>query len=257
MPPAPVWARPSCCLGSAGSCADSGQVLPGAAPHDLLGPLLEFATNSDSGFLPLHGERDQEYQFGVTIPLYGWTVDVDHFRTQARNFFDHNAIGNSNLFLPLTIDGAVIRGNELAIRSPRFWSLARCTSLFEPDADGFGASTAADRLQSSGRLFRPRSRPEEYGQCRSRCEPSWAAYASINVYYGSGFANGERPEHLPGHAEVNLARGSHLVRAFRILTVLNLTNRHLLVDNSLTFGGFHYNDPRQIYARFTIVSAIE
>ena len=27
------------------------------------------------------------------------------------------------------------------------------------------------------------------------------------------------------------------------------TNRHLLVDNSLTFGGFHYNDPRQIYAQ--------
>jgi outer membrane receptor protein involved in Fe transport len=32
------------------------------------------------------------------------------------------------------------------------------------------------------------------------------------------------------------------------LSVLNLTNRHLLVDNSLTFGGFHYNDPRQVYA---------
>ena len=30
------------------------------------------------------------------------------------------------------------------------------------------------------------------------------------------------------------------------LTVLNLTDRHLLTDNSLTFGGFHYNEPRQI-----------
>ena len=30
--------------------------------------------------------------------------------------------------------------------------------------------------------------------------------------------------------------------------VLNLTNRHLLIDNSLTFGGFHFSDPRQIYA---------
>ena len=30
--------------------------------------------------------------------------------------------------------------------------------------------------------------------------------------------------------------------------VLNLTNRRLLLDNSVTFGGFHYNDPRQIYA---------
>ena len=30
------------------------------------------------------------------------------------------------------------------------------------------------------------------------------------------------------------------------LSVLNLTNRHLLTDNSLTFGGFHYNEPREI-----------
>jgi hypothetical protein len=32
------------------------------------------------------------------------------------------------------------------------------------------------------------------------------------------------------------------------LTVLNLTNRYLLVDNSLTFGGVHYNEPREIFA---------
>jgi hypothetical protein len=33
------------------------------------------------------------------------------------------------------------------------------------------------------------------------------------------------------------------------LTALNVANRHLLVDNSLTFGGFHWNDPRQVYAQ--------
>jgi hypothetical protein len=33
------------------------------------------------------------------------------------------------------------------------------------------------------------------------------------------------------------------------LTILNLADRHLLIDNSLTFGGVHYNDPRQIYAQ--------
>jgi hypothetical protein len=33
------------------------------------------------------------------------------------------------------------------------------------------------------------------------------------------------------------------------VTALNVTNRHLLVDNSLTFGGFHWNDPRQVYAQ--------
>jgi hypothetical protein len=33
------------------------------------------------------------------------------------------------------------------------------------------------------------------------------------------------------------------------VTVLNLTNRRLLLDNSLTFGGLHYNEPREIYAQ--------
>jgi hypothetical protein len=28
---------------------------------------------------------------------------------------------------------------------------------------------------------------------------------------------------------------------------LNVANKHLLIDNSLTFGGFHYNEPLQIY----------
>ena len=28
------------------------------------------------------------------------------------------------------------------------------------------------------------------------------------------------------------------------LTALNVANRHLLIGNSPTFGGFHYHDPR-------------
>jgi len=34
------------------------------------------------------------------------------------------------------------------------------------------------------------------------------------------------------------------------VTALNVANRHLLIDNSLTFGGFHYDSPREIYAEF-------
>ena len=86
------------------------------------GPLLEFAQASDLAFLPLHGERDNEWQFGVTVPVRGWSIDVDHFRTRAQNFFDHNPIGNSDVFLPITITGALISANELSVRSPRFWS---------------------------------------------------------------------------------------------------------------------------------------
>ena len=83
------------------------------------GPLLQFANNSNLGFIALHGERDEEEQFGVTIPWRGWIVDADTFRTNAANFFDHNNIGESNLFLPLTIQNAIVRGWELTLRSPR------------------------------------------------------------------------------------------------------------------------------------------
>jgi hypothetical protein len=31
------------------------------------------------------------------------------------------------------------------------------------------------------------------------------------------------------------------------VTALNVANRRVLLDNSLTFGGFHENDPRQIF----------
>ena len=31
------------------------------------------------------------------------------------------------------------------------------------------------------------------------------------------------------------------------LNALNVTNRHLLIDNSLTFGGTHFNSPREVY----------
>jgi hypothetical protein len=32
------------------------------------------------------------------------------------------------------------------------------------------------------------------------------------------------------------------------VTATNVGNTRALLDNSLTFGGFHYNDPRQVYA---------
>jgi outer membrane receptor protein involved in Fe transport len=31
------------------------------------------------------------------------------------------------------------------------------------------------------------------------------------------------------------------------ITAVNLTNRRFLLENSQTFGGTHYADPRQIY----------
>jgi hypothetical protein len=218
----------------------------------LSGPLLQYAQTSNLGFLPLHGERDEEYQFGVTIPVEDWTIDVDHFHTRAKNFFDHNPVGNSNVFLPLTIDGALVRGTELSIRSPRFWSVGQAHVTYSNQtADGFGTINGGltDFSPPAGSFALDHDQRNTANVGFDANLPA-AAYASVNVYYGSGFANGEgTPSHLPSHAEVNMSVGKTFGKSLSAsLTVMNLTNRHLLTDNSLTFGGFHYNEPREIFA---------
>src|SRR5438477_8017269 len=89
------------------------------------GPLLQAANNQNLSFVPLHGERDEEHQFGVTIPFHGWTLDASNFLTRAENFFDHNNFNNSDLFFPVTIQGARINGWELTLRSPRIRNRAQ------------------------------------------------------------------------------------------------------------------------------------
>jgi outer membrane receptor for ferrienterochelin and colicin len=218
----------------------------------LSGPLLAFAQSNNLGFLPLRGERDEEFQFGVTVPLHGWTLDIDHFHTQAKNFFDHNNIGNSNAFIPLTIDGALLQGNELTLRSPKFWSAGQAHIAYSNQtADGRGAINGGltDFSPPAGSFALDHDQRNTANVGFEAALP-WQMFSSANLYCGSGFSNGDGARsHLPGHAELNLSAGKSFGRDLTAsLTLLNVTDRHLLVDNSLTFGGFHYNDPRQIYA---------
>jgi hypothetical protein len=219
----------------------------------LSGPLLEFAQSNDLGFIPLHGERDEEYQVGLTIPIEGWTVDIDHFHTLAKSFFDHNNIGNSNAFLPLTIDGALIQGNELSIRSPKLGGFGQFHLVYSNQtADGIGAINGGltDFSPPAGSFALDHDQ-RNTANAGIDVNLPWASFASLSVYYGSGFANGDAPPtHLPSHTEINLSAGKSFGQNLDAsLTILNLTDRHLLIDNSLTFGGFHYNDPRQVYAQ--------
>jgi len=75
----------------------------------------------------------------------------------------------------------------------------------------------------------------------------WSAWVSGNVYYGSGFPDGEGPAHLPEHTTIDLALGKTLGKNFTVsLNALNVANRRFLLDNSLTFGGMHFFIPREI-----------
>jgi hypothetical protein len=215
------------------------------------GPLLAYAQSSDLGFIPLRGERDKEWQVGLAIPIQGWMLDMDYFRTRATNFFDHDAVGNSNIFLPLTVQGALIHGTELTVRSPRFWSFGQVHLAYSNQvAQGIGAVSGGltDFSPPAGYFGLDHDQRNTLNVGFDAKLP-WRAFASANLYYGSGFSNGEgAPSHLPSHASLDLSLGKTLLDNLTAsVTVLNVGNKHLLIDNSLTFGGFHYDNPREIY----------
>jgi carboxypeptidase family protein/TonB-dependent receptor-like protein len=231
----------------------------------LTGPLLAAIQSGDQlSFSPLHGERDEEHQFGVTIPFRGWTLDADNFQTRANNFFDHNNIGESNIFIPVTIDGALIRGWELTLRSPRVWNRGQFHLAYSNQvANARGAITGGLICfppTDPGCQPPPGYTPLDHDQRNTlnagfNATLPWQSFASTNVYYGSGFTNGEfnppvvTNRYLPQHTTFDLSVGKHFGERFTAsVTALNVANRHLLIDNSLTFGGFHFNDPREIYA---------
>ena len=93
--------------------------------YSLAGPSLQFAIAQGYGYTPLQGERDIQHDLGLNIPLRAWDMDIDTFHTSARNFLDHDAIGNSGIFIPLTDLGAIISGTEVSIRSPKLFNVAQ------------------------------------------------------------------------------------------------------------------------------------
>jgi len=222
------------------------------------GPLLQFANASNLGFIPLHGERDEEHQYGVTIPYRGWTLDADNFQTNVVNFFDHNNIGESNLFFPITIAQGLIRGWELTLSSPRIAHRGQIHLAYSNQiAEGGGAITGGLTNLSLPAGLSPLDHDQRNTlSLVGEVSLPWRSYASTSVYYGSGFSNAfpgqPYPGHyLPQHTTFDLALGKDFGERMSVsLTALNVANRRVELDNSVTFGGFHWNNPREIFAEF-------
>jgi outer membrane receptor protein involved in Fe transport len=78
-------------------------------------------------------------------------------------------------------------------------------------------------------------------------ELPWKSWVAGNLASGSGFLDGDGPAHLPSHTALDLSFGKSFGEAFSIrVTALNVTNGRYLLDSSSSFGGTHYNFPRQI-----------
>jgi len=228
------------------------------------GPVLQFANGNNTSFVALHGERDEEHQFGVQIPFRGWLLDADTFQTRANNFLDHSNIGESSIFIPVTVDGALIQAWELTLRSPQLWRYGQFHLAYSNQiAQQRGAITGGLICyppDSDACAVEPGYSALDHDQRNTlnvgfNGNLPYHAFGAFNVYYGSGFSNGytDPPSpytgnYLPAHTTADISVGKTFGEKLTVsATAVNIANTRVLLDNSLTFGGFHYNDPRQIY----------
>ena len=222
-------------------------------PLDTVTPAL-LNGNSDFSFLPLHGERDEEYEAGLAIPFRGWLLDLDYTHNAARNFLDHDVLGNSNIFFPLTIARARIRAWETTLRLPEVARRARLhLSYSHQYAQGAGPVTGglADFTPPpAGLLFLDHDQRDTLSAGYNIQLPA-RVWTTGNLNFGSGFLSEDGPQHLPPHASFDLAVGKDFGERFSIaFTAVNISNERYLLDTSNTFGGTHFNEPRQLIGQF-------
>ncbi|MGB8029225.1 MAG: TonB-dependent receptor [Terracidiphilus sp.] len=235
--------------------------------------VLNYAGSLGGGentFTPIPSERDEEHQFGIEIPYRGWMMDVDTFKNRVNNFLDHSNLGESNMYFPIAVDGALIRAWEMTLHSPSLWRYGQFYVTYSNQIaeqrgniiGGFTCSIATDPACDLGPDYTPLDHDQRNtlntGFTANLPAHTWFA---TNVYYGSGFANGlactdpsSCPDngpyygsYLPVHTTFDSSIGHSLGENWKLsATVINVTNHRVLLDNSITIGGFHYNDPRMI-----------
>jgi TonB dependent receptor/Carboxypeptidase regulatory-like domain/TonB-dependent Receptor Plug Domain len=232
--------------------------------------VLNYASSLPSGentFTPIPSERDEEHQFGIQIPLKGWFLDVDTVKNRVNNFLDHSNLGESNMYFPIAVDGALVRAWEMTLRSPQLAHLGQfhvtySNQIAEQRGAIIGGFTCTDPNDPACTNGGFNYFPVDHDQ-RNTLNTGFTAnlplhtWFSTNVYYGSGFSNGlagtnEGPyngPYLPVHTTFDASAGHSLGESWKIaVNVINVTNHRVLLDNSITIGGFHYNDPRLISA---------
>ena len=182
--------------------------------------------------------------------MRGWAFDFDYFRTGAHNFFDHDVIGNSNIFFPLTIQGARIVGYEASVRSPKLFHRADVHLAYSrQSAQGMGGITGGLTDFSpppDGSFFLDHDQRHTLSTGFQMTAP-WKTWISGNFVYGSGFLSQNGPAHLPSSHVFDVSAGKSFGENWSAkLTATNFTNKQYFVDVSNTFGGSHFGDPRMI-----------
>ena len=231
--------------------------------------VLNYASQQPTGentFTPLPSERDEEHQFGIQIPYKGWFLDVDTVKNRVNNFLDHSNLGESNMYFPIAVDGALVRAWEMTLRSPVLAHLGQFHVTYSNQIaeqrgniiGGFTCNIAGDPACDLGFNYTPVDHDQrETLNTGFTAKLPLHSWFSTNVYYGSGFSNGlaganQGPyngPYLPVHTTFDSSAGHAIGEHWKVsVTAINVTNHRVLQDNSVTIGGFHWNDPRMISA---------
>ena len=197
---------------------------------------------------------------------------MDTFKNRVNNFLDHSNLGESNMYFPIAVDGALVRAWEMTLHSPAALALwAVLCDVLEPDRRAarqhYWRIHMQHRDRSGLRSGDFDYSPVDHDQ-RDTLNTGFTAnlpahtWFATNVYYGSGFTNGlagDRAKgrttepYLPAHTTFDSSIGHSFGENWQIsATAINVTNHRVLLDNSITIGGFHWNDPRmlQVEARY-------
>jgi len=226
---------------------------------------------SENAFTPLPSERDEEHQFGVQIPYKGWLLDIDTVKNRVNNFLDHSNLGESNMYFPIAVDGALVRAWEMTLHSPQLnrygqFYVTYSNQIAEQRGNIIGGficnNGTSDPILNTSCDLGPGYISLDHDQ-RQTLNTGFTAnlprhfWFASNVYYGSGFSNGlagqnEGPyngPYLPVHTTFDSSAGHALGERWHLsMNVVNVTNHRILQDNSVTIGGFHLNDPRMFSA---------
>jgi hypothetical protein len=230
--------------------------------------VLNYASALPSGentFTPIPSERDEEHQFGIQIPWRGWFLDIDTVKNRVNNFLDHSNLGESNMYFPIAVNGALVRAWETTLRTPQLarlgqFHIAYSNQIAEQRGAIIGGFTctlshvAACANDGFTYIALDHDQRHTLNAGFTAKLPLHTWFAS-NVYYGSGFSNGlaganEGPyngPYLPVHTTFDVSAGRAIGERWKVsASVLNVTNHRVLLDNSITIGGFHFNDPRMV-----------